>query len=312
VVPEVIAVDQHPGYLTRRWGFEHAGQAEVVEVQHHHAHVASLMAEHGLGIDDTVVGLAFDGTGHGRAADGSVELWGGEVLRGGFRTFERIAHLRPLPLPSGDEGVRNPCRTAVVQLLALGIDGVESLPSSLACDPTELSVVRHQAATGLQCVPTTSMGRLFDVVSSIIGVRHRVHYEAQAAIELEALAASHDGPVPTLAFEVEADGVIDPEPLLRDLVGHVLRGTASSALALAFHLAVARMVQQVADQVVHDRVPLALTGGVFQNALLTRLVLDRLAADGHTVLTHQVVPANDGGLALGQAVLAGLARQGRD
>jgi hydrogenase maturation protein HypF len=312
VAPEVIAVDQHPGYLTRRWGFEHAGQAQVVEVQHHHAHVASLMAEHGLGIDDTVVGLAFDGTGHGRAADGAVELWGGEVLRGGYRTFERIAHLRPLPLPGGDEGVRNPCRTAIVQLLALGIDGVESLPPALACDPTELSVVRHQAATGLQCVPTTSMGRLFDVVSSIIGVRHRVHYEAQAAIELEALAASHDGPVPPLGFDLRADGVIDPEPLLRDLVGHVLRGTSSSALALAFHFAVAAMVQQVADEVVGERVPLALTGGVFQNALLTRLVLDRLAADGQTVLTHRVVPANDGGLALGQAVIAGLARQGRD
>ncbi|MBI4933142.1 MAG: carbamoyltransferase HypF [Actinobacteria bacterium] len=313
VTPEVIAVDQHPGYLTRRWGLDHVGDARVVEVQHHHAHVAALMAEHGLGADDTVVGLAFDGTGHGRAADGSVELWGGEVLYAGYRSFERIAHLRPLPLPSGDGGVRNPCRTAVVQLLALGIAGVDTLPPALACEPTELSVVRHQAMTGLQCVPTTSMGRLFDVVSSIIGVRQRVHYEAQAAIELEALAASHDGPVPTLEFVLRADGVIDPEPLLRHLVGHVARGTSSSALALAFHLAVARMVQQVAERsVLAHRVPLALTGGVFQNALLTRLVLDRLTADGHTVLTHRVVPANDGGLALGQAVIAGLARQGRD
>lgn len=313
VVPEVIAVDQHPGYLTRRWGLEHAGSAQVVEVQHHHAHVAALMAEHGLGIDGTVVGLAFDGTGHGRATDGTVELWGGEVLRGGYRSFERVAHLRPMPLPGGDGGVRNPCRTAVVQLLALGIDGVDRLPSALTCDPTELTVVRHQAATGLQCVPTTSMGRLFDVVSSILGVRHRVHYEAQAAIELEALAAAHDGSVPALEFEVRADGVIDPEPLLRDLVDHVMRGTSSSALALAFHLAVADMVQQVAAQVTAPtRMPLALTGGVFQNALLTRLVLDRLTADGHTVLTHRVVPANDGGLALGQAVIAGLARQGRN
>jgi hydrogenase maturation protein HypF len=312
VRPEVIAVDQHPGYLTRRWGFDHAGDAQVVEVQHHHAHVAALMAEHGLGADDTVVGLAFDGTGHGRAADGSVELWGGEVLRGGYRSFERIAHLRPLPLPSGDGGVRNPCRTAIVQLLALGIDDVESLPSALACEPTELEVLRHQAATGLQCVPTTSMGRLFDVVSSIIGVRHRVHYEAQAAIELEALAVSHDGPFPTLAFDVRDDGVIDPEPLLRDLVGHVQHGTSPSALAMAFHVGVASMVQQVASRATAvERSPLALTGGVFQNALLTQLVLDRLTADGHTVLTHRVVPANDGGLALGQAVIAGLARQGR-
>jgi hydrogenase maturation protein HypF len=313
VSPVVVAVDQHPGYLTRRWGFEHAAGARVVEVQHHHAHVASLMAEHGLGIDEEVLGIAFDGTGHGTAIDGSTELWGGEVLHAGYRSFERVAHLRPLPLPSGDGGVRNPCRTAVVQLLSLGIDGVDQLPSVLACEPSELAVVRHQANTGLQCVPTTSMGRLFDVVSSIIGVRHRVHYEGQAAIELEALAACHGGPTPALAFGVGEDGVIDPEPLLRELVAHMTQGTDPGALAAAFHIAVADMVQQVAGSAANSgRGPVALTGGVFQNAVLTGMVLDRLRADGRTVLTHRVVPANDGGLALGQAVIAGLARQERN
>ena len=313
VSPVVVAVDQHPGYLTRRWGVEHAAGARVVEVQHHHAHVASLMAEHGLGIDEEVLGIAFDGTGHGTATDGSTELWGGEVLHAGYRSFERGAHLRPLPLPSGDGGVRNPCRTALVQLLSLGIDGVDQLPSALACEPAELAVVRHQAKTGLQCVPTTSMGRLFDVVSSIIGVRHRVHYEGQAAIELEALAACHDGLTPSLAFHVTDDGVIDPESLLRDLVAHVTHGTDSGALAAAFHVAVADMVQHVAGSGANaGRGRVALTGGVFQNAVLTGMVLDRLRADGRTVLTHRVVPANDGGLALGQAVIAGLARQERN
>ena len=312
VAPEVIAVDQHPGYTTRRWGLRRASQgAEFVEVQHHHAHLAALLAEHGASADDSIVAVTFDGTGYGRAADGTTELWGGELLVGGFRSFERAGHLRPLPLPGGDEGVRHPCRAAVVQLLALGIDPT-GLPAFEACEPVERQVLARQAATGLGCVPTTSMGRLFDVVASIIGIRHRVHYEAQAAIELEAAAAAFDGEVVPIAFGLGPDGVIDPEPLLRDLVARVRAGEAPGALAAAFHLAVVEVVRASVDGLTRaGAMPVGLSGGVWQNAFLTRAVQSELRADGHTVLVHRVVPDNDGGLALGQAVIAGLARQRR-
>lgn len=312
VVPEVVAVDRHPGYLTRRWGLQRvrAEGLEAVEVQHHHAHLAALMAEHGLDERGEVLGLAFDGTGHGLAGDGSVELWGGEVLRAGFRSFDRVGHLRPLPLPGGDEGVRNPCRAAVAQLLSLGIDA-EGLPCHRTCSPLERVVLARQAQTGVGCVPTTSMGRLFDVVAAIVGVRQRIDFEAQAAIDLEAAAASFEGEAPALELVLGPDGVIDPEPLLRELAALVRRGMGAPALAAAFHTAVAEVVQRVVDRHAGSALPVGLTGGVFQNALLTGEVVRRLRGDGHTVLTHRTVPANDGGLALGQAVIAGVARQRR-
>ncbi|MCB0992424.1 MAG: hypothetical protein KDB16_15710, partial [Acidimicrobiales bacterium] len=211
------------------------------------------------------------------------------------------AHLLALPLPGGDEGVRNPCRTAVAYAAAVGLDLDHNSPAVVACDPTELKVVRRQVERNIGCVPTTSMGRLFDVVSSLIGVRHRVGYEAQAAIELEFLAGRGREQALTLAFSLHGD-VIDPAPVLAGVADAVAAGVAPADIALAFHHAVADMVAAVAERFDHPT-PVGLTGGVFQNTLLTRLVTRRLV--GRTVLTHRLVPPNDGGLALGQAVVAG-------
>jgi len=301
VEPEVIAADPHPGYLTSRWA--HQQDLPVVEVQHHHAHVAAVMAEHG--VDGRVLGFAFDGTGFGRDRKGNVEIWGGEVLLAGYDGFARAGHLRALPLPGGDAAIRNPCRVAVAYLAAAGIPATGEIPSVAACDPTELAVVRRQVERGIGCVPTTSMGRLFDAVASLLGIRHRVDYEAQAAIELELLAEQGDDRGSPLPLAVGPDGVIDPVPLLHELVRRIEDGRDEADVALAFHRAVADAVLESARRASHRELPVVLTGGVFQNALLTRFTRATLEGDGFVVLTHRLVPPNDGGLALGQAVIAG-------
>ncbi|TPW13972.1 MAG: hydrogenase maturation protein HypF [Acidimicrobiaceae bacterium] len=312
VQPTVIAADGHPGYLTRRWAMDHCGDRRLVEVQHHHAHVASVMAERGLDGTSPVIGIAFDGTGYGIGDDGAPEIWGGEVLVADYAGFVRAGHLRPLPLPGGDGAVRNPCRIAVAYLAALGIGADPSLPAVAACDDVELAVVRRQVERNLGCVPTTSMGRLFDAVASLLGVRHRISYEAQAAIELEVLAegGAVDPAALPWSFGLDAAGIIDPAPVLQGIVDAVTDGTHLADIALAFHHAVAAAVPAVSRQVatLHGALPVALTGGVFQNALLTRLTRAALEAEGFEVLTHRLVPPNDGGLSLGQAVIAGYGR----
>jgi hydrogenase maturation protein HypF len=308
VAPVAWGADLHPGYLTRRWALEHHPDA-VVDVQHHHAHVASVMAEHGLDGSSPVLGFAFDGTGYGTAADGTVQIWGGEALLADYAGFQRVGHLAPLPLPGGDAAVRNPCRIAVAYLAALGLPSDAQIPAVAACDDVELGVVRRQVERNVGCVPTTSMGRLFDAVASLLGVRHRVGYEAQAAIELEVLAECGRAGTASLAFHVGDDTVIDPRPLLAGIIDGMLAGGDAADLALAFHVAVADVVTDVSRRVRDARGypgPVALTGGVFQNALLARLTRERLDRDGFAVLTHRLVPPNDGGLSLGQAVITGV------
>ncbi len=313
VEPTMIASDRHPGYLTRRWAVEHRGDRTLVEVQHHHAHVASVMAEHGLDGTSPVIGIAFDGTGYGIGDDGAPEIWGGEVLVADYAGFVRAGHLRPLPLPGGDGAVRNPCRIAVAYLTALGIAAGPSLPAVAACDDVELAIVRRQVERNVGCVPTTSVGRLFDAVASLLGVRHRISYEAQAAIELEVLAerGAVDPAALPWAFGFDAAGVIDPAPVLQGIVDAVTDGGDLASTALAFHHAVAAAVLAVSRQVAaaHGAMPVALTGGVFQNALLTRLTRAALETEGFEVMTHRLVPPNDGGLSLGQAVIAGFGRR---
>ncbi|KWX01211.1 (NiFe) hydrogenase maturation protein HypF [Carbonactinospora thermoautotrophica] len=305
VQPARLAADAHPGYLTRRWAERHAGDRPLHLVQHHHAHVVSLLAEHGR-LGEPIVGVAFDGTGYG--TDGAV--WGGEVLLLGSDShrFTRVGHLRAVRLPGGDAAVRNPCRMALSHLASAGIPWDDDLPPVAACEPAELRAVRSQLDSGLGCADCTSMGRLFDAVSSLLGVRHRISYEGQAAIELEALATVADGELPSLRLAVGPDGVLDPTPLLHGLVAGLRDGTPVATLAAAFHQAVAVAVAELVTRVGRERgIRLAgLTGGVFQNVLLLRACRDRLRKAGFEVLTHRVVPPNDGGLALGQAAVAAL------
>jgi hydrogenase maturation protein HypF len=299
---EILAVDAHPGYRTRRWAREHAEGRDVVEVQHHHAHLASLMAEHGLDGTEPLIGFVFDGTGYGD--DGT--LWGGEVLIGNYAAVERWGHLREVRLPGGASAVRNPCRTALAHLFAAGVQWCEDLPAVGACSSTERRVLARQLTREAACVTSTSMGRLFDAVASLLGLRHRITYEAQAAIELEVLASGAADVGPTLRFVVDEQGTLDPTPVLRGLVTGISAGVDPCALAFAFHCAVVEAMATCAERIRSERSleAVGLTGGVFQNVLLARLASARLEAMGFDVVTHRAVPPNDGGLALGQVMVA--------
>jgi hydrogenase maturation protein HypF len=316
VTPAVLAVDAHPGYQTRAWA-RRTGRP-TVDVQHHHAHVVSLLADAGR-VGQPVLGVAFDGTGFGwdRAggaggAEGSGRkgaIWGGEFLLVGedVSRFARVGHLREVPLPGGDAAVRHPWRVALAHLRAAGLTWDDDLPPVATQRPAEVALLRRQLERNLACVPCTSMGRLFDAVSALLGVRQSISYEAQAAVELEALGEALGAVrASRLVFDVGHDGVVDPAPVLAGLVAAWRAGVDPGVLAAEFHDAVAVAVSAVAGTV-RERTGVAtvgLTGGVFQNVLLLRRCRERLAAQGFEVLVHRVVPPNDGGLALGQAVIA--------
>ncbi|MFI7242010.1 carbamoyltransferase HypF [Streptomyces qinglanensis] len=315
VAPEVLAADRHPGYRSTGWAERNASGRPLRRVQHHHAHVASALAEHGLDGSAPVLGVAFDGTGYGD--DGAV--WGGEFLLADYDGFTRYAHLRYAPLPGGDAAIRHPSRTALAHLWAAGLPWDPGLPSAAACTDTERRVLERQLEQNLGCVPTSSMGRLFDAVSSLAGVCQRAGYEAQAAIELEAAAAAcperdpggYDFPLrPAAADDGFGAGVpprlADPGPLLAAVVEDLRAGVPREVIAARFHAAVAGLVRHTcaAARERYGVATVALTGGVFANAVLSRACAGALRADGFTVLRHRLVPPGDGGLALGQLVVA--------
>jgi hydrogenase maturation protein HypF len=299
VTPEVIVADAHPRYRSTAWAHRHANGRPVRPVQHHHAHLAAVMAENGLNGSEQVLGFAFDGTGYG--PDGAV--WGGEVMLADYKGYQRLAHLRYVPLAGGDASVLRPYRMALAHLWAAGLPWDDDLAPVRACPADERRVLRHQLETGLGCVSTSSMGRLFDAVSSLAGVRQQVAYEAQAAIELEGLARDVDGG-PGYRFGVDATVspvLVDPGPVLTAAIADLRGGAGPAVVAARFHVAVADLVGRLADDGTGRLV--ALSGGVFQNALLSTLVSKRLHALGLTALTHRRVPANDGGIALGQLMI---------
>jgi hydrogenase maturation protein HypF len=303
--PVRLAADLHPGYHTRSWAERVAGDRPLDLVQHHHAHVVSLLAEHGR-IGEPIVGVSFDGTGYGC----DETIWGGEILLLGrdSNRFVRAGHLLPVPLPGGDAAVRNPWRMALSQLWMAGIEWTPDLAPVVAATPDELRLTRSQLDSGIGCVPCSSMGRLFDAVASLLGVRHRIDYEGQAAIELEVLAGSaleNPGRAgPDLHLTVRSDGVIDPAAMVQAMVSALRAGVQPETLAAAFHQAVAVAVADVVGQVAGPVRMVGLTGGVFQNVLLLRACRNRLQLAGFEVLTHHTVPPNDGGLALGQAAIS--------
>jgi hydrogenase maturation protein HypF len=305
ITPELVVADGHPGYLTRRWAEEAAAAdgCRLVLVQHHHAHVASVLAEHGVPAGEEVIGFAFDGTGYG--ADGTI--WGGEVLVASARTCRRAAHLAPVPLPGGDATIRKPYRAALAHVWAAGIPWTDDLPPARAAGPDERVVLARQLERGVHCVPSSSMGRLFDAVSSLLGVRQVVSYEAQAAVELEALALRGLPDAAGYRFgRAGPDGAVAAGPVLAGVVADHRGGRPIAEIAAGFHAAVADLVVDAAEAL-RDRTGItraALTGGVFQNVVLLRLARDGLRERGFEVLTHRLVPPNDGGLALGQVAVA--------
>ncbi|MEU8518803.1 carbamoyltransferase HypF [Streptomyces sp. NPDC048577] len=311
VTPTLLAADRHPGYRSAGRARRRAAERDLplVRVQHHHAHIASALAEHGLDGDRRVIGVAFDGTGYGD--DGAV--WGGEVLLADYAGYERFAHLAYVPLPGGDAAVHRPYRMALSHLRAAGIERAADLPCTAACPPGELRVLERQLERGLHCVPTSSMGRLFDAVSSLAGVCHHSGYEAQAAIELEgaALRASGTGPDGGYAFGLAAPvgpGPLraDPGPVLAAVVADVRAGTDPATIAARFHRSVAGLVATLCRHARerHGTDTVALTGGVFANTLLSSACARTLREDGFIVLRHRHVPPNDGGLSLGQLMVA--------
>lgn len=303
VHPEALACDEHPGYATRRWAERMARGRPVVHVQHHHAHVVSLLAEHGR-VGEEVLGVAFDGTGYG--TDGTI--WGGELLAVGEDPgrVERAGHLSGALVPGGDAGTREPWRVALAYLDAAGISWDSRLaPVAEGVARGELALLRRQLDTGLACVASTSAGRLFDAVSALLGICEHATYEGQAAVELEAVAWGAP-PARLPAFSIDRDGVADPAPVLAALVERSIAGEPPGPLAGGFHDALADAVVHMCVLAAGRRaVTLAgLTGGVFQNALLVRSCRQRLEAAGFEVLVHRTVPPNDGGISLGQAVVA--------
>ncbi|WP_333768880.1 carbamoyltransferase HypF [Streptomyces sp. IBSBF 2435] len=307
VRPELLAADRHPRYASGRWAERHCGGRPLLRVQHHHAHVASAMAEHGLDGGRRVIGVAFDGTGYGD--DGAV--WGGEFLLADYDGFDRFCRLEYVPLPGGDAAVRRPYRMALAHLRAAGIAWDAALAPVAACPPDELRVLGQQLAREVNCVPTSSMGRLFDAVSSLAGVCQLAGYEAQAAVELEAAALTAGGSG-AYAFGLRPGGAKDaeliaaPGPVLAAVAADLRDGAPAGTVAARFHAAVAALVVRgcAAARARHGLGTVALTGGVFGNALLTGLCAGALRADGFTVLLHRLVPPNDGGLALGQLMVA--------
>jgi hydrogenase maturation protein HypF len=276
VEPEVVAHDLHPEYLATKWALEQ--DAELVGVQHHHAHAAACLAEHGE--QGPALALVFDGTGLG--PDGT--LWGGELLRCDLRGFERLAHLEPVPLAGGEAAIRQPWRVAAAYLEAAG----RPVPFE------RWPVVR--GALGVNAPLASGMGRLFDAVAALLGVREEVTYEGQAAIELEQLAEGAEAePYPW----VFGDGAA----LVRAAHDDLAAGRPRPEIAAAFHEAVAAGAAEACAEAGEPRV-VALSGGTFQNLRLLRSTTRRLEAEGLRVLSHRLVPPNDGGVSYGQAAVA--------
>lgn len=305
VTPQVLACDLHPDYRSTRWAREAAERRglPLVAVQHHHAHLVSCLADNRE--TGPVIGLACDGTGYG--TDGTV--WGCEVLDVTPQGFTRLGHLLPVPLPGGDAAVREPWRMAAVYLQAtFGPDFRSALPPTMAAtlDWQQWPALAELVARGLNAPLASSAGRLFDAVAALLGLGGKAAFEGQQAMALEALAGAHDEGYPYLVARHEAGLVLDPRPLLGALVRDGQRGVARPQLAARFHEGFAQMLAEAARQAAAaaGRDTVALSGGTFQNRRLLERLTSLLEQSGLRVLRHRAVPPNDGGLALGQAMVA--------
>lgn len=310
--PQVVAIDLHQDYLSSRWGRSLAKglNCKLVHVQHHHAHLAACLAEHHVPPDnDRTVGIVLDGTGLG--SDGTI--WGGEVLVGGYGGFKRQAHLKPVPLPGGEQAIREPWRNLVAHLHdAFGPDWRRRVAGTtpdrrLAAKP--LASLEKMIAAGVNSPPASSAGRVFDAVAAALGIAFdRQTYEGQAAMELEARAFPHVQARGGYPAEISKDAVLSWAPLWEALLGDLRAGSDPGLIAARFHTGFARALSEVAcdaaGQAATNRI--VLSGGVLQNGLLCHLLHQTLSDRGFDVLCHHLVPANDGGISLGQATIAAL------
>jgi hydrogenase maturation protein HypF len=305
IEPEIIAHDMHPEYLPTKYAKELAEKENVklVPVQHHHAHIAACMAENG--IVEPVIGVSLDGTGYG--TDG--HIWGGEFLVADYKDFKRAAHLEYLPLPGGALAIKKPYRTALGYLLALGIGPDEKLPFLKQIEAAETAIIRDQVKKKINTPLTSSMGRLFDAVAALTGVRRVIEYEAQAAIDLETCALDNENETGSYPISIESQNgtsIIKIGGILTSIVKELKQNTPQSIIAIRFHNTVAQMILDVCRKISLETgiKKTALSGGVFQNRLLFRKTIPLLESAGFEVYTHRQVPCNDGGISLGQVAIA--------
>jgi len=333
IEPEVVAHDLHPDYLATRYAQELGEHGmKLVPVQHHHAHIASCLADNSL--ESPVIGVAFDGTGMG--ADGNI--WGGEFLVADYRSYKRVGHLEYLPLPGGAAAIRRPYRTAIGYILALlgenalntviaTLNGVKRKQSQLAflgqISEVEIEIIKHQIEKKINSPLCSSMGRLFDAISALLGVRGEIDYEGQAAVELEMAAhadifttrvddetmSSNKESYPYYIVEEDGIRVVCLKDLFSAVIEDLQQGTSKGKISVKFHNTVAQMIDDVCQSIANETGIrcVALSGGVFQNRLLLRETVSLLESNGFQVFIHKQVPCNDGGISLGQAVIASFA-----
>jgi len=307
IEPQVIAYDPHPEYLSTKYA-KQLSNSKLFPVQHHHAHIASCMADNG--IEGKVIGVAFDGLGYG--TDGN--LWGGEFLIADFRGFQRFAHLRYIPMPGGTRAIREPWRMALSYLyhtykdglFEIGIDFVKKI------DKKNWNVLKNLMIHRINSPLTSSMGRFFDAVSALLGICLTSEYEGQAAIELEMVAEEMQTTrckMQNYGYtirEEKGEVIIEPEDIILGIVEDMRRSFPPEVISFKFHNTIATMVSDICIGIRQrtglDRV--ALSGGVFQNTLLLSLLVKKLRKEGFKVYIHHRVPTNDGGISLGQTVVA--------
>jgi hydrogenase maturation protein HypF len=298
--PEVVAYDLHPEYLSTKYALASEDLTTRVGVQHHHAHIASCLADNQ--VESEVIGVAMDGLGFGE--DGC--FWGGEFFVADFAQAERIAHLDYIPMPGGAKAIREPWRMAAVYLhRALGDQFLElDLPFVSRLDRRVWTTLKRMVVSGTNSPLTSSMGRLFDAVSSLLGLRQTINYEGQAAIDLEQIADQNV--ISGYEFKLEAGGIIRAEAVIQRAVEDLLNDVSPPVVSAKFHLAVVHLVAALARQMRDERHlnRVALSGGVFQNRFLLERTCRLLMAEGFEVYTHTRVPTNDGGISLGQAAVA--------
>lgn len=297
--PVAVAYDLHPEYLSTKYAL--TLDLPKVGVQHHHAHIAAVMAEHGL--TEKVIGVAFDGTGYG--LDGA--LWGGEFIVADLKSFVRAGHLRYLRLPGGTKAIKEPWRLALwllYEIYGKGLAGID-IPFVRSL-PGTWKLVADAAAKGLNAPLASGAGRLFDAAAALLNIRNQINYEGQAAVELELAAAGQRGSVLPYDIIKASPYQLDFKPTFGELIRQLQQGTSPAELAASFHITLAAATVNIISLISQDTGirKVALSGGVWQNITLLNETLKLLQRSGYDCYLHRQVPSNDGGLALGQAVIA--------
>jgi hydrogenase maturation protein HypF len=301
IEPKAVAYDLHPDYLSTQYALW-IQDIPKIGVQHHHAHIVSAMTENGM--EGDVIGVALDGTGFG--LDGTI--WGGEFIKANLGDFDRLAHLKKVPMPGSSMAIKEPWRMAMVYLSEAFGDETNGLKIDLMkrIDFQKWDILKKAIQKKINTPWTSSMGRLFDAMASLLSIRDEVHYEGQAAIELEMIADHGERETyPFLLQKEEGSMVIDSTEIIRKVVKDLMKGVSTSKISARFHQTIARLITETCEAIrSQERLNrVVLSGGVFQNILLLSLVTEGLKRSGFDVYTHHLVPANDGGISLGQAVI---------